>query len=316
MVPIVVECVSPDVQGGRYPAKRLVGDRLEVGADIFKDGHDLLAARVRFERPDGESGTVPMTYDSDRDRWFGSFTLDRLGRWSFTVEAWTDRFGTWRAGLEKKIAANVDVALELREGAALVDATARRARDAAEKVTLRAAALTLRDETAALTARGEVATSDALRRTFDANYAPDDLTSFAYPLEVVVDRRARGLRRRGTSSFPRSQRPDAGQARHLRRRRARSCRASRSSASTSCTCRRSIRSGARTARGRTTRSTPAPDDVGSPVGDRQRARRAHRDRSRARHARRLRPLRRSGATSSGSRSRSTTRCSARPTIRG
>ncbi|HET9004527.1 MAG TPA: maltotransferase domain-containing protein, partial [Gemmatimonadaceae bacterium] len=181
-VPIVVECVSPDVQGGRYPAKRLVGDRLEVGADIFKDGHDLLAARVRCETPDGECRTVPMAYDQDRDRWFGSFTLEGIGRWSFTVEAWTDRFGTWRSGLEKKIAANVDVSLEFLEGAALIDATARRARDAAEKVALRAAALTLRDEGASLESKSTVATSEALRRSFDANYSPEDLTSFAYPL--------------------------------------------------------------------------------------------------------------------------------------
>ena len=209
MVPIVVECVSPDVQGGRYPAKRLVGDRLEVGADIFKDGHDLLAARVRYESPDGECRTVPMAYDQDHDRWFGSFTLDGIGRWSFTVEAWTDRFGTWRAGLEKKIAANVDVSLEFLEGAALVEATARRARDAAEKVALRAAALTLRDEAASLQSRSSVATSDALRRSFDANYSPDDLTTFAYPLEVVVDRARAGFAS-WYELFPRSQSPVPG----------------------------------------------------------------------------------------------------------
>jgi starch synthase (maltosyl-transferring) len=208
-VPIVVECVSPDVQAGRYPAKRIIGDRLEVGADIFKDGHDLLAARVRYESPDGDGGTAPMTYDQDRDRWFGSFTLDRLGRWSFTVEGWTDRFGTWRAGLEKKIEAKVDVSLEFREGAALVEATARRARDAAEKVALRAAALTLRDESATLEARRGVATSDALRRSFDANYSPDDLTSFAYPLEVVVDRPRAGFAS-WYELFPRSQSPVPG----------------------------------------------------------------------------------------------------------
>ncbi|MFL5560914.1 MAG: alpha-1,4-glucan--maltose-1-phosphate maltosyltransferase [Gemmatimonadaceae bacterium] len=209
MVPIVIECVSPDVQSGRYPAKRLIGDSLLVGADIFKDGHDLLAARVRFEAPDGDSRTVAMRYETDADRWLARFPLDQLGRWSFIVEAWTDRFGTWRAGLEKKIAANVDVSLELIEGAVLVEGTARRTKDPAEKVALRAAALTLRDESATPASRQTVATSDALRRSVDANYQPDDLTTFAYPLEVVVDRARAGFAS-WYELFPRSQSPVPG----------------------------------------------------------------------------------------------------------
>ena len=204
VVPIVVECLSPDVQAGRYPAKRVVGDILEVGADIYKDGHDLLAARVRYDSPDGECRTVLMEFDKDADRWWGSFPLDLIGRWTFTVEAWTDRFGTWRAGLEKKIAAGVDVSLEFLEGAALIEATAKRAKDAAEKVALRAAALTLRDGGATPDARETVATSDALRRSVDANYSPDDLTPFAYPIEVVVDR-PRAAFASWYELFPRSQ---------------------------------------------------------------------------------------------------------------
>ncbi|HEX2780068.1 MAG TPA: alpha-1,4-glucan--maltose-1-phosphate maltosyltransferase [Gemmatimonadaceae bacterium] len=205
----MIECVSPDVQGGRYPAKRIVGDVLEVGADIFKDGHDLLAARVRYESPDGGCRSTPMAHDQDTDRWTGTILLDRVGRWSFVVDAWTDRFGTWRAGLEKKIAAGVDVSVELLEGALLVEGAGRRARDAAERVALRAAALTLRDETASLTERQTVATSDALRRSVDANYAPDDLTTFAYPLEVVVDRPLAGFAS-WYELFPRSQSPVPG----------------------------------------------------------------------------------------------------------
>jgi starch synthase (maltosyl-transferring) len=209
MLPIVIECVSPDVQTGRYPAKRLIGDQCVVGADIFKDGHDLLAARVRYESPDGEAGVVPMRYDQDSDRWLASFPLEQLGRWNFIVEAWTDRFGTWRAGLEKKIAADVDVSLELLEGAALVENTARRTKDPAEKVALRAAALTLRDEAASPASRQAVATSEALHRSIDANYQPDDLTTFAYPIEVVVDRARAGFAS-WYELFPRSQSPVPG----------------------------------------------------------------------------------------------------------
>ena len=209
VVPIVVECLSPDVQAGRYPAKRVIGDLLQVGADIYKDGHDLLAARVRYDSPDGESRTMPMAFDNDVDRWRASFPLDRIGRWTFTVEAWTDRFGTWRAGLAKKIAAGLDVSLEFLEGAALIESTAKRATDEAEKVALRAAALTLRDGDATPGARETVAMSDALRRSVDANYSPDDLTPFAYSIEVVVDR-PRAAFASWYELFPRSQSPVPG----------------------------------------------------------------------------------------------------------
>ena len=204
LVPIVVECISPDVDFGRYPAKRVIGDVCEVGADIYKDGHDLLAARVRYELPDGECRTAPMSYDSAADRWRARFSLDRIGRWTFTVEAWTDRFGSWRAGLEKKIAAGVDVSLEFLEGAVLIEATAKRAKDAAEKVALRAAALTLRDTAATPESRHSVALSDALRRSIEANYFPDDLTPSAYSAEVVVDR-PRAAFASWYELFPRSQ---------------------------------------------------------------------------------------------------------------
>ena len=206
---IVIECVSPDVQNGRYAAKRIVGDLCEIGADVFKDGHDLLAARVRYERPDGESGHAMLAYDPDRDRWTASVRLDVIGRWTFTVEAWTDRFGTWRSGLEKKLDAGVDVALEFLEGAVLVEATAKRARDATAKSTLRAAAQTLRDETATRDARRAVALSDALRQSVDANYGADDLTTFAYAIELVVDRVRAGFAS-WYELFPRSQSPVPG----------------------------------------------------------------------------------------------------------
>src|SRR5688500_12219114 len=207
--PIVVECLSPEVQDGRFPAKRIVGDLCEVGADIFKDGHDILAARVRYARPDGECRTTPLVYDFNADRWRGRFLLDQIGRWTFTVDAWTDRFRTWRSGLEKKIAAGVDVGLELLEGAALVEATSKRAKDGAERVALRAAALTLRDESATLAQRQAVAVSDELLRSIDANHSPDDLTSHPGALEIIVDR-PRATFAAWYELFPRSQSPVPG----------------------------------------------------------------------------------------------------------
>src|SRR3954469_20192668 len=105
---LTIECVTPELDGGRYPVKRVVGDTVWVGADIFKEGHDLLAARAIYKGP-GDSGwsSAPLIFDFDNDRWFGSFQVDRIGLWKFTVEGWTDAFGTWRSELRKKVDANV-----------------------------------------------------------------------------------------------------------------------------------------------------------------------------------------------------------------
>src|SRR5258706_10200605 len=91
---IVIERVLPELDGGRHPVKRVAGDEILVSADIYKDGHDLLDARVCF-RAEGEAGwrTAAMRYDYDSDRWSGSFVADRVGRWTYTVEAWADQFG-------------------------------------------------------------------------------------------------------------------------------------------------------------------------------------------------------------------------------
>src|SRR4051812_24093065 len=93
---LLIECVTPELDGGRYPVKRIVGDTVTVGADIIKEGHDQVAARVVFKGPgDDDWSTVQMEFDYDADRWTGVFPVSRIGRWVFTVEAWTDRFGTW-----------------------------------------------------------------------------------------------------------------------------------------------------------------------------------------------------------------------------
>ena len=100
---LTIECVTPELDAGRYAVKRVVGDTVWVGADIFKEGHDLLAARATYKGP-GDTGwsAAALRFDFDSDRWYGAFVVDRIGLWTFTVEAWTDAFGTWRAELRKK----------------------------------------------------------------------------------------------------------------------------------------------------------------------------------------------------------------------
>ena len=123
---------APDVDGGRYPAKRCVGDTVAVEADIFRDGHELLRAVVRYRGPATRSGARARCERTDAHlggvRWAVSFQVDRTGRWEYTIEAWTDVFGTWRDELRRKIEAGQrDLAGELSEGALLLAAAAENA---------------------------------------------------------------------------------------------------------------------------------------------------------------------------------------------
>src|SRR5919198_4876673 len=124
---IVIEAIAPTVDGGRYPLKREVGAVLEVSADIFKEGHDVLVAELLYRRSDEKTWRrVPMRF-VDNDRWAGAFTLTDNARWVYTIEALADPFRSWLADLAKRVDAGQDVASELAEGAALVRAAAQRA---------------------------------------------------------------------------------------------------------------------------------------------------------------------------------------------
>jgi starch synthase (maltosyl-transferring) len=102
---IVIEGVSPEVDGGRFPAKATVGDTVDVEADIYADGHDALAARLLYKH-EKESGwtETPMRHLVN-DRWHGSFRAEQTGGYVFTITAWVDRFQSWRLDLQKRTAA-------------------------------------------------------------------------------------------------------------------------------------------------------------------------------------------------------------------
>lgn len=124
---VVIEHVSPEIDCGRFAAKRVAGDRLTVKADIFTDGHDELAA-VLLHRRLGEAAWHETAMEPlPNDRWRAAFTVEELGRYEYTVEAWVDPFKTWRRDLEKKVAADQEVSVELLVGSDLVNRTAERA---------------------------------------------------------------------------------------------------------------------------------------------------------------------------------------------
>ena len=119
---VQVQNVTPTVDCGRYAAKAIVGDDVIVGADVFREGHDKVAAAVRYRGPgdDGWSET-PLRLDSN-DRYYGSFPVDCLGPWRFQVVGWTDHYASWLDGLVKKHAAGqTDLDVEFEEGARLLE---------------------------------------------------------------------------------------------------------------------------------------------------------------------------------------------------
>ena len=117
---VIIEGVQPVVDGGRYPAKRTVGERVDVTAFIFGDGHDHVRARVDY-RKDGDSAwTQVEMMPGFNDEWTASFTAAEKGKYVFKVAAWIDHFDTWHDGFRKKAAAKVDVRVELMEGALML----------------------------------------------------------------------------------------------------------------------------------------------------------------------------------------------------
>ena len=120
---IRIERIWPQIDDGRYPVKRTLGERVDVWATFLRDGHEVLGGAVRY-RPPGKRRwrELPMRrIPEDLDRWHGSFVVDALGRWQFGVVAWVDRVASWQHELERKVAGGQsDLASELSEGAALL----------------------------------------------------------------------------------------------------------------------------------------------------------------------------------------------------
>jgi starch synthase (maltosyl-transferring) len=116
----IIADVYPSIDGGQFPIKRIVGDPIEVWADIYRDGHQVIAAAVVWRRDeDHDWHRAPMQHGGD-DRWGATFIPDRLGRHVYAIEAWTDDFATWRHGFELKQTAGQDTTLDALEGAGML----------------------------------------------------------------------------------------------------------------------------------------------------------------------------------------------------
>ena len=123
---VIIEGVTPEIDGGRFPIKRTVGETVVVEADVFTDGHDSLSCVLQYRKAGDDAWQeIPMRFLVN-DRWRGEFPVLELGRYEYTVMAWVDAFKSWRHDLGRWVQAE-DIALSLRVGAELAKKASQRA---------------------------------------------------------------------------------------------------------------------------------------------------------------------------------------------
>jgi starch synthase (maltosyl-transferring) len=223
---VIIEHARPQIDGGRFPAKRVAGDTIDVFADVFADGHDVIVAVLRDRHVRLEPDAAPHGAPNDTsaaawcerrmtlaapgsDEWTASFAVDTVGWHEFSIVAWVDAFATWRQGLKAKADAGQDVELELTEGATLVREAAARA---AQVGSTQPDAAWLRAEADAICARSamrlrvERALDDRLADVMFA-YADRRHATVHPPVRIWVDRE-RARFGAWYEMFPRSAGPD------------------------------------------------------------------------------------------------------------
>ncbi len=114
---VVIENIQPQIDGGLYPAKRTIGERVDVVATIFGDGHDHIRAKMRYKKVASDQWLEVEMIPLWNDEWKASFYVPEKGNYEFTIMAWIDHFETWWDGVKKKVDAKIDVHVELMEGA-------------------------------------------------------------------------------------------------------------------------------------------------------------------------------------------------------
>ncbi|MBK8092436.1 MAG: alpha-1,4-glucan--maltose-1-phosphate maltosyltransferase [Verrucomicrobiaceae bacterium] len=186
---VVIENFSPCIEGGRHPVKRVIGEPLEVACDLFKDGHDVMRAVLRWRLAGTRRWFETDMRFVDNDRWTATCALEKAGRWEYQVEAWGDSFRSWKKTFAVRVGAHdPDVPIEAREGARLLQEAAQRARAAGAA----AAAGHIEECAELLTTVApqdilEVLQSDEMQALMD-QFADRDLSTTSATLQVIVER--------------------------------------------------------------------------------------------------------------------------------
>lgn len=183
---VIVEGVQPEIEGGRFPIKRVVGETVVVQADVFTDGHDAVACSLLY-RKDNEARwrEAPMRALVN-DRWEGSFQVSGLGCYRYTVVGWVDSFQTWRRDLQKRMQAEQDLSVPFLVGAELIEQT-RQGAEAGAAAKLKAWVRELRSDADA-EQRYRIALDDELGRIMAHYWDEATATLYGKELGLIVDR--------------------------------------------------------------------------------------------------------------------------------
>ena len=184
---VIIENVTPEIDGGTFAAKRVCGERVIVEADIFADGHEMISGMLLFRREAEKKWHETALKLVVNDRWRADFRVDEIGRYRYTLAAWIDRFQSWRRDLQKRAEVDEHSELDILTGALIIEQAARRASASDKKKLLEAIEL-LRDEDTSLSTKLTAALSDDLLELVQRYPDRDGDTRYGKELAVVVDR--------------------------------------------------------------------------------------------------------------------------------
>lgn len=204
---VVVENLKPEIDGGRFPIKRVVGEKVAVTADVFADGHDSVWANVLYRMPgDNKWKEVPMKLH-ENDRWEAVFVVEKVGTYCYTIEGGIDHFATWQRDLQKKFDANQDIRVDILTGIQYIKDSSQMA-SAYDKKTLLAYIDLLKTGENGQNAVS-IAFSEELGKLMNGYQDRKFATNYGKELPVVVDR-PKALFSAWYERFPRTCSPDPG----------------------------------------------------------------------------------------------------------
>jgi len=205
---IAIEAVSPEIDGGRFPAKRAVGNVMAVEADVFCDGHDKIDATLRYRCENEEEWhDVPMQFLGN-DRWRAEFPLTKNARYLYTIVAWRDLYATWCDEAGKKHGAGQRISLELTEARHLIEEAVAGGRGSDSDWSGFQSLLKALDQAKGDAAKLACLTADAAQELFARAGPRANFTGYSKVLAVWVDRK-RAAFSAWYEMFPRSQSGDA-----------------------------------------------------------------------------------------------------------
>lgn len=119
---VIIETISPQLNGGKHPINCVVDEIITVEADVYGDGHDIIAASLCYKHAKERKWQEVRMTPTVNDHWTASFQVQKQGFYEYKIEGWVDHALNWQHGIERKIDDGQKVTSELLEGIEYIDA--------------------------------------------------------------------------------------------------------------------------------------------------------------------------------------------------